>query len=526
LQHAKKFGLKFKGKVADFIEEESAAIGEFKAADFLTDGAGEGAALVAEEFGFEKTAGNGGAIDFDESAIAARAEIVDGAGEEFLAGARFAEEEDGGASGSGELDLGESSLERRTLTDNFLEIEFTANFFLEVELLFRELVFQSLDFLEGQRVFDGDGDLRGHLLQELHILRRESVDPAAGSVESSKSLPAINQRNAADGLNAGGPETSDDFVLVAVDLGASRKERLTADDRLTGRRSVVGNGDFLLEEALVAGKIERVNLEQSSLGIEKREAGVVVMNDALQGLDDTAEKFGKFAAGDEDVVDFEKNLEAVALACELRLIGLRSRKVQGIVHSDSDLAGNALHKLQRGVRDALRNQTAEAHGAEAVLGGGERKNRERADIVLAVAVEEFGEARFFFGIADDKGLLRLPDPASGISLDRGFGARDFFAGDARGENVKAHDVANGIVEDERQEIEVDDGAQAVRKIVKQRGEVTLLGDSLADFKQGFELTPGMLKRRGERDFGRGNDGFRQRRQDNIWVGGGSTLELM
>ena len=44
LQHAKKFRLKFEGKVADFVEEEGAAVGEFEAADFLIDGAGERAA--------------------------------------------------------------------------------------------------------------------------------------------------------------------------------------------------------------------------------------------------------------------------------------------------------------------------------------------------------------------------------------------------------------------------------------------------------------------------------------------------
>jgi hypothetical protein len=33
----------------------------------------------------------------------------------------------------------------------------------------------------------------------------------------------------------------------------------------------------------------------------------------------------------------------------------------------------------------------------------------------------------------------------------------------------------------------------------------------------------MFKRGGERQFRRGDDGFRHRRQDNIWVGGGSTL---
>src|SRR5260370_26721444 len=101
LKHAKKFRLKFEGKVADFVEEKRAAVGEFEAADFLADGAGERTALMAEEFGFEKTAGNGGAIDFNEGAIAARTEIVDGAGEELFAGSGFAQEQDGGAGGGG-----------------------------------------------------------------------------------------------------------------------------------------------------------------------------------------------------------------------------------------------------------------------------------------------------------------------------------------------------------------------------------------------------------------------------------------
>jgi len=58
--------------------------------------------------------------------------------------------------------------------------------------------------------------------------------------------------------------------------------------------------------------------------------------------------------------------------------------------------------------------------------------------------------------------------------------------------------------------------------VEKRGEIALLGDGLADFEQGFELTPRMFKRGGERHFRRGDDGIRHRGQDNIWVGGGST----
>ncbi len=142
--------------------------------------------------------------------------------------------------------------------------------------------------------------------------------------------------------------------------------------------------------------------------------------------------------------------------------------------------------------------------------------------MFAEALQEIREACLLFGVADHKRLLRLPDPAGGIALDGRLTAGGLFVGDARFQNVETHDVARSVVQDEGQEFEVDDGVQAVRKIVKQCGEIALLGDGLADLKQGLELTPGMFKRGGERHFRRGDDGFRHRRQDNTWVGGGST----
>ena len=88
LKRAQEFGLQVEGKLADFVEEERAFVGEFEAADLARDGAGEGAFLVAEEFAFDQAGGNGGAVDLDEGSFAARAEPVDGAGEQFLAGSR------------------------------------------------------------------------------------------------------------------------------------------------------------------------------------------------------------------------------------------------------------------------------------------------------------------------------------------------------------------------------------------------------------------------------------------------------
>ena len=47
-----------------------------------------------------------------------------------------------------------------------------------------------------------------------------------------------------------------------------------------------------------------------------------MMDNALKGSDDATEKFGEFAAGNQDVVDFEKNLEAITFAGELLLVSL------------------------------------------------------------------------------------------------------------------------------------------------------------------------------------------------------------
>ena len=74
-------------RLSHLIEEQGAAIGRFDQADLALLGIGEGAALMAEEFGFEQLRGHGGAVDLDERPGRPRAPDMAGAGYEFLAGA-------------------------------------------------------------------------------------------------------------------------------------------------------------------------------------------------------------------------------------------------------------------------------------------------------------------------------------------------------------------------------------------------------------------------------------------------------
>src|SRR4249919_2494918 len=71
-QHAQQARLQRRGHVADFVEEQGAAIGLFEAAHVALLGTGEGARLVAEQLAFEQLGGNRGGVERDERAMRAR----------------------------------------------------------------------------------------------------------------------------------------------------------------------------------------------------------------------------------------------------------------------------------------------------------------------------------------------------------------------------------------------------------------------------------------------------------------------
>ena len=99
LQHAQNLGLGVHAHGGDLVQEERAAVGDFKEAFLGGDGRGECALDVAEERGFKQLAGHGAGVDGDEGLVFARRVGVDGLGDELLAGAAFALDEHRGAAG-------------------------------------------------------------------------------------------------------------------------------------------------------------------------------------------------------------------------------------------------------------------------------------------------------------------------------------------------------------------------------------------------------------------------------------------
>ena len=92
------------GNVVDVVEIEGAAFGQIEAAFAALVGAGEGALLVAVEFALDELRREERATDLDVGEALAVGEAMDDAGDEVLAHAGLAAEEDVGVGAGTDLD--------------------------------------------------------------------------------------------------------------------------------------------------------------------------------------------------------------------------------------------------------------------------------------------------------------------------------------------------------------------------------------------------------------------------------------
>ena len=118
-EDAQQAGLQLGRHVADLVEEQRAALGLLEASAALGSSAGEGAALVAEEFGFEQVLRDRRGVDGDEGTGGARTVAVQRARDEFLAGARLAGDQHGRVRLREAADRAKQLLHRRRLAEDF-----------------------------------------------------------------------------------------------------------------------------------------------------------------------------------------------------------------------------------------------------------------------------------------------------------------------------------------------------------------------------------------------------------------------
>ena len=117
-EHAQQARLQVERHVADLVEEERAAVGLLEAAAARGLRAGEGAALVAEQLGLEQVLRDRRGVDRDERAAGARAVLVQGVGDQLLAGARFAGDQHRDDALAQPADGAEHVLHRRRLAED------------------------------------------------------------------------------------------------------------------------------------------------------------------------------------------------------------------------------------------------------------------------------------------------------------------------------------------------------------------------------------------------------------------------
>ena len=95
LQYPQQLDLHVQREIADLIQEQGAAMGQFKASDTIRQSASEGTFAVAEQLTFHQFFGYGGAIQRHKISLSARRLIMQSLSDELLARTRFAIHENG-----------------------------------------------------------------------------------------------------------------------------------------------------------------------------------------------------------------------------------------------------------------------------------------------------------------------------------------------------------------------------------------------------------------------------------------------
>src|ERR1700722_15764310 len=118
LEDAKNLGLQFQRKIADLVQEQSASVSPFESSDTSCHRSGVGATLVTEQFAFQQTCGNGGAIHLNKRAFRSIAALVNGFRNQFLASACFSIDQHRGVGGGHDPYHPEHSVESVAVTDD------------------------------------------------------------------------------------------------------------------------------------------------------------------------------------------------------------------------------------------------------------------------------------------------------------------------------------------------------------------------------------------------------------------------
>ncbi|GBD29002.1 hypothetical protein HRbin32_00086 [bacterium HR32] len=157
--------------VADFVEEDGAAVRGLELPHAAPHRAGEGTLLVSEQLRLQERLRDGAAVDGHEGSVGPRALVVDGPGEDLLARARLPVDEDRGVRGRHRRGHPQHLLHLRGRAHDALELEARPQLLVQLAVLLPELlVLQGAADLDHQLVLlEGLGDVvEGAVPHRLH----------------------------------------------------------------------------------------------------------------------------------------------------------------------------------------------------------------------------------------------------------------------------------------------------------------------------------------------------------------------
>ncbi len=197
-------------QVADFVQEQRAAVGHFHEPFSRRVGPGEGPFAVSEEFAFDQVFRQRPAVHGHERAVDPQAQLVNAAGDEFLAGARFALNHHG-------------RIGRRDFVDERLHPSHRGRFADQAGAAFHafELPFQ-------RHSFAGEGQLFAHPLEhvgDLEELARFGQKVVGAAAEGLDGLFHAAVARADDDFGVGGG-----FLDVIDDVPAAEAGHAEIDD--------------------------------------------------------------------------------------------------------------------------------------------------------------------------------------------------------------------------------------------------------------------------------------------------------
>ena len=238
--------------------------------------------------------------------LAAGAQVVNGAGDQFFARAGLTLYEDDRVGRGDRLDRLQRAFQRVAVTDDLGEVVTVAKLFFEVEFFVGELVLQFFDLAKGEGVLYRDGDLRSDLVEKLDVFPCESRFAKGGDSQGAERAVMRDERQAAPCAESLGEDAPREIGIVPFNLLDGQQYWLPRNDGAPRRSIFERREASFAQQAFAFGEIKRVHPQSVSLRIVERQAGVVVRHHATQTLGDNAEQLVQIKVGDDGMVVIKK----------------------------------------------------------------------------------------------------------------------------------------------------------------------------------------------------------------------------